>query len=80
MLVSNAGSGTISPLDDLRVEEWDQMVDTNIKGVLHGIGAALPVFRAGTGQVPAVSRLTSRRMGAVSTAWMPGSEPMRWSR
>ncbi|MFI5683027.1 SDR family oxidoreductase [Streptomyces sp. NPDC051636] len=46
VLVSNAGSGTVSPLDDLRVEEWDQMVDVNIKGVLHGIGAALPVFRA----------------------------------
>ncbi|MEU8938461.1 SDR family oxidoreductase [Streptomyces goshikiensis] len=46
VLVSNAGSGAISPLDDLRVDEWDQMVDVNIKGVLHGIGAALPVFRA----------------------------------
>ncbi|MFJ2770720.1 SDR family oxidoreductase [Streptomyces sp. NPDC087300] len=46
VLVSNAGVGTISPLDDLRVEEWDHMVDVNIKGVLHGIGAALPVFRA----------------------------------
>ncbi|MER8092765.1 SDR family oxidoreductase [Streptomyces goshikiensis] len=46
VLVSNAGSGAISPLDDLRVDEWDQMVDVNIKGVLYGIGAALPVFRA----------------------------------
>ncbi|MEU5538055.1 SDR family oxidoreductase [Streptomyces sp. NPDC020362] len=46
VLVGNAGSGTISPLDDLRVDEWDQMVDVNVKGVLHGIGAALPVFRA----------------------------------
>ncbi|MFJ9851805.1 SDR family oxidoreductase [Streptomyces sp. NPDC101150] len=50
VLVSNAGVGTVSPLDDLRVDEWDEMVDVNIKGVLHGIGAALPVFRAqGTG-------------------------------
>ncbi|MFI1498650.1 SDR family oxidoreductase [Streptomyces platensis] len=46
VLVSNAGVGTISPLDDLRVEEWDRMVDVNVKGVLHGIAAALPVFRA----------------------------------
>ncbi|MFI9255132.1 SDR family oxidoreductase [Streptomyces sp. NPDC053069] len=46
VLVSNAGAGTISPLDDLRVDEWDEMVDVNVKGVLHGIGAALPVFRA----------------------------------
>ncbi|MER7156177.1 SDR family oxidoreductase [Streptomyces lydicus] len=46
VLVGNAGVGTISPLDDLRLDEWDRMVDVNIKGVLHGIGAALPVFRA----------------------------------
>ncbi|GAA3081308.1 hypothetical protein GCM10020000_79010 [Streptomyces olivoverticillatus] len=46
VLVSNAGVGTISPLDDLRVDEWDEMVDVNVKGLLHGIGAALPVFRA----------------------------------
>ncbi|MYT21516.1 SDR family NAD(P)-dependent oxidoreductase [Streptomyces sp. SID7760] len=46
VLVGNAGVGTISPLDDLRTDEWDHMVDVNIKGVLHGIGAALPVFRA----------------------------------
>lgn len=45
VLVSNAGVGPISPLDDLRVDEWDQMVDVNIKGLLHGIAAALPVFR-----------------------------------
>ncbi|MEU6071536.1 SDR family oxidoreductase [Streptomyces sp. NPDC047082] len=46
VLVSSAGAGTISPLDDLRVDEWDQLVDVNVKGVLHGIGAALPFFRA----------------------------------
>jgi NADP-dependent 3-hydroxy acid dehydrogenase YdfG len=46
VLVGNAGAGPISPLDDLRVDEWDEMVDVNIKGVLHGIAAALPVFRA----------------------------------
>jgi NADP-dependent 3-hydroxy acid dehydrogenase YdfG len=45
VLVSNAGIGPISPLDDLRVEEWEEMVDINIKGVLYGIAAALPVFR-----------------------------------
>jgi NADP-dependent 3-hydroxy acid dehydrogenase YdfG len=46
VLVSNAGVGPISPLDDLRVEEWEEMIDINIKGVLYGIAAALPVFRA----------------------------------
>lgn len=46
VLVNNAGIGPISALDDLRVEEWDSMIDINIKGVLYGIAAALPVFRA----------------------------------
>ena len=45
-LVNNAGVGPISPLDDLRVDEWDEMIDVNIKGVLYGIASALPVFRA----------------------------------
>ena len=45
VLVNNAGIGPISPLDDLRVDEWDDMIDINIKCVLYGIAAALPVFR-----------------------------------
>ncbi|MFD8333264.1 SDR family oxidoreductase [Streptomyces solisilvae] len=45
VLVSNAGISPISPLDDLRVEDWEEMVDVNIKGVLYGIAEALPVFR-----------------------------------
>ena len=45
VLVNNAGVMPISPLDDLHVEEWEEMIDVNIKGVLYGIAAALPVFR-----------------------------------
>ena len=45
VLVNNAGIGPISPLDDLRVADWEEMIDVNIKGVLYGIAAALPVFR-----------------------------------
>jgi NADP-dependent 3-hydroxy acid dehydrogenase YdfG len=46
VLVSNAGIGPISPLDELRVDDWEEMIDVNIKGVLYGIAAALPLFRA----------------------------------
>ena len=46
VLFSNAGVMPVSPLDDLRVSDWDEMIDINIKGVLYGIAAALPVFRA----------------------------------
>ena len=45
VLINNAGVMPISPLDDLRVEDWEEMIDVNIKGVLYGIAAALPVFR-----------------------------------
>jgi NADP-dependent 3-hydroxy acid dehydrogenase YdfG len=51
VLVGNAGVMPVSPLDELRVDDWDAMVDVNVKGVLHGIAAALPVFREqGSGQ------------------------------
>jgi NADP-dependent 3-hydroxy acid dehydrogenase YdfG len=45
VLVNNAGIGPISRFDALRVEDWDAMIDVNIKGVLYGIAAALPIFR-----------------------------------
>ena len=45
VLIGNAGIGPISPLDDLRVEDWEAMIDVNLKGFLYGIAAALPVFR-----------------------------------
>ena len=45
VLINNAGIAPISPLDELRVEDWDNMIDVNIKGVLYGIAAALPIFR-----------------------------------
>lgn len=45
VLVSNAGIGPISLLEELRVEDWEHMIDVNFKGVLYGIAAALPVFR-----------------------------------
>jgi len=45
VLFNNAGIGPVSPMDDLKVDEWDKMIDVNIKGVLYGIAAALPLFR-----------------------------------
>ena len=45
VLINNAGISPVSLLDELRVEDWDNMIDVNIKGVLYGIAEALPVFR-----------------------------------
>ncbi len=44
VIVNNAGIGPISRFDALRVEDWDAMIDVNLKGTLYGIAAALPVF------------------------------------
>ncbi|KAB8198782.1 SDR family NAD(P)-dependent oxidoreductase [Lysobacter maris] len=46
VMVGNAGVMPLSPLDAGRVDEWDRMIDVNIKGVLYGIAAALPVMRS----------------------------------
>jgi NADP-dependent 3-hydroxy acid dehydrogenase YdfG len=45
VLVSNAGISKIGPVGDVDVEGWSAMIDVNLRGVLHGIAAAMPVFR-----------------------------------
>ncbi|RZJ90055.1 MAG: SDR family oxidoreductase [Hymenobacter sp.] len=45
VFINNAGIGPLSLLEDLRVEDWEEMIDVNIKGTLYGIAAGLPVFR-----------------------------------
>jgi NADP-dependent 3-hydroxy acid dehydrogenase YdfG len=44
VIVSNAGIAPISPLSDLRLDDWDAMVDVNFKGALNAVATALPVF------------------------------------
>ncbi|QXG74918.1 SDR family oxidoreductase [Modestobacter sp. L9-4] len=45
VLVSNAGAGSVGPITDLDVDGWELMVDVNVKGLLYGVAAALPVFQ-----------------------------------
>lgn len=45
VLVGNAGISKLAPLDDVDLAGWSAMIDVNVKGVLHGLAAALPVFR-----------------------------------
>ena len=52
VIINNAGVMPLSPLSALKVREWDAMIDVNIRGVLHGIAAVLPLMEAqGFGQV-----------------------------
>jgi NADP-dependent 3-hydroxy acid dehydrogenase YdfG len=45
VLINNAGLMPLSPLDETKVDEWDKMVDVNLKGVMYGIAAVLPTMR-----------------------------------
>lgn len=49
VIVNNAGVMPLSRLDSLLVDEWDRMLDVNVRGLLHGIAAALPVFQRQNG-------------------------------
>jgi len=58
VIVNNAGIMPLSPLRAVKVDEWDRMIDVNIRGVLHGIAAVLPTMEAqGYGQVINISSI-----------------------
>jgi NADP-dependent 3-hydroxy acid dehydrogenase YdfG len=58
VLINNAGVMPLSRLDALLVEQWDQMIDVNVRGLLHGIAAALPHFqRQGGGHFVTVASI-----------------------
>lgn len=58
VLVNNAGVMPLSTLDALKVDEWNRMIDVNVRGVLHGIAAALPRFKKqGSGQFVNISSI-----------------------
>ncbi|WP_158799217.1 SDR family oxidoreductase [Pedobacter sp. L105] len=52
VIVNNAGISHLSRIDELQVEDWEEMIDVNIKGTLYGIAAALKVFKKqGSGHI-----------------------------
>lgn len=58
VLINNAGLMPLSPLAALKTDEWDRMIDVNIRGVLNGIAAALPIMKAqGEGHVVNVASI-----------------------
>jgi NADP-dependent 3-hydroxy acid dehydrogenase YdfG len=65
-LVANAGVATVSPLAEGTLADWNRMLDVNLRGVLHGIAAALPVFNAqGSGHFVTVTSTAAAK-------WVPG--------
>ena len=70
VLVNNAGLMPLSLMEHLKVEEWERMIDVNIKGVLYGIAAALPLFKAqGSGQFVNISSVGDRVVLPTSTVY-----------
>jgi NADP-dependent 3-hydroxy acid dehydrogenase YdfG len=70
VMLNNAGVMPQSLLERLKVEEWDRMIDVNIRGVLYGIAAALPVMKAQkSGHFINVSSVAGHRVGPGSTVY-----------
>ncbi len=70
VLVNNAGLMPLSMINNYKVDEWHRMIDVNIKGVLHGIAAALPIFEAkDSGQFVNITSVADRWIGPTSTVY-----------
>lgn len=64
VLINNAGLMPSSMLENLHVEEWDRMIDVNLKGVLYGIAAALPHMKAQkSGHIINVASVAGHKVG-----------------
>jgi NADP-dependent 3-hydroxy acid dehydrogenase YdfG len=72
VIINNAGLMPLSPLERLRIDDWDRMIDVNIKGVLYGIAAALPYMKQQkSGHIINVSSVAGHKIrqgGAVYSA------------
>lgn len=72
VMINNAGLMPLAPLERLRVDDWDRMIDVNLKGVLYGIAAALPhMQRQMSGHVINVASVAGHKLmlnGAVYSA------------
>jgi NADP-dependent 3-hydroxy acid dehydrogenase YdfG len=70
VIVNNAGVMPLSRLDALLVDEWDQMIDVNVRGLLHGIAAVLPHFqRQGGGHVVTVASVGAHEVVPTSAVY-----------
>ena len=62
IFVNNAGTMPASPIIDRRISDWKRMVDVNVNGVLHGIGAVLPTMLGqGSGHIVMIGSIAGRR-------------------
>ncbi|MBW4721605.1 SDR family oxidoreductase [Saccharothrix obliqua] len=70
VIVNNAGVMPLSRMDSLLVDEWDRMIDVNVRGLLHGIASALPHFqRAGSGHFVTVASIAAHEVSPTAAVY-----------
>lgn len=70
VLLNNAGLMPLAPLERLKVDEWDQMIDVNLKGTLYGIAAALPYMKTQkSGHIINVASVYGHKLGPDATVY-----------
>ncbi|MEQ9726060.1 MULTISPECIES: SDR family oxidoreductase [unclassified Pseudomonas] len=70
VLLNNAGVMPLSMLEALKLDEWNRMIDVNIRGVLHGIAAALPVMqKQRSGQIINVASIGAYRVSPTAAVY-----------
>jgi NADP-dependent 3-hydroxy acid dehydrogenase YdfG len=78
VMINNAGLMPQSLLETLKIDEWDRMIDVNIKGVLYGIAAALPVMKAQkSGHIINVSSVAGHKVRPGSTIYSATKSAVR---
>ena len=78
VIINNAGLMPSSPLDRLKIDDWDRMIDVNIKGVLYGIAAALPhMQRQKGGHIVNVSSVAGHKVRAGTAVYSATKHAVR---
>jgi NADP-dependent 3-hydroxy acid dehydrogenase YdfG len=78
VILNNAGIMPQSLFENLKVDEWDRMIDVNIKGVLYGIAAALPHMKAQkSGHIINVSSVAGHKVGPGSGVYSATKHAVR---
>jgi NADP-dependent 3-hydroxy acid dehydrogenase YdfG len=78
VMLNNAGLMPLAPLEELRIDEWDQMIDVNLKGVLYGIAATLPHMKQQkSGHIINVSSVYVHKLGPAATVYCATKHAVR---
>jgi 3-oxoacyl-[acyl-carrier protein] reductase len=69
VLVANAGVGIFKPVQDLTLEDWDAVIDTNLTGVFYSVKAAIPALEKSSGYVLTISSLAGKNPFELGAAY-----------